>query len=59
MCIRDRCRLHGADDAALPLYARVLALQPKHLHALEGRDDALSALLRQARTALALSLIHI
>jgi hypothetical protein len=45
-------RLHGAADAALPLYARVLALQPKHLHALEGRDDALSALLRQARTAL-------
>lgn len=46
-------RLHGTDDAALPLYARILALQPGHQRALEGRDDAVSLLLRDARAALA------
>lgn len=50
---RTAGRLDGADDAALPLYARILALQPRHPQALEGRDDALSTLLQQARTALA------
>lgn len=41
-------RLDGAPDAALPLYQRVLALQPARLEALEGREDALSDLLQQA-----------
>lgn len=48
----DRARqaghLHGSDDAALPLYRRILDLQPKHLRALEGREDALSDWLRLA-----------
>ncbi|MBW8850784.1 MAG: hypothetical protein JF600_08390 [Xanthomonadales bacterium] len=46
-------RLHGGDDAALPRYARILALQPRHRQALEGRDDALSTLLQQAQAKLA------
>jgi hypothetical protein len=41
-------RLWGGDDAALPLYQRVLALQPTRLEALEGREDALSDLLQDA-----------
>lgn len=46
-------RLDGDDSAALPLYRRVLALQPNRTEALEGREDALSDLLQQARQALA------
>jgi len=42
-------RLEGDEDAALPLYARVLELQPGRAEALRGREDALSALLEQAR----------
>ncbi len=42
-------RLDGAADAALPLYRRVLDLQPQHLRALEGREDALGVLLQRAR----------
>lgn len=45
-------RLDGVDDAALPLYRRVLALQPQRVEALEGREDALADLLQQARRAL-------
>ena len=45
-------RLDGAPDAALPLYLRVLELQPQRNDALEGRDDTLADLLRQARQAL-------
>ncbi|WP_428480755.1 hypothetical protein [Pseudoxanthomonas mexicana] len=41
-------RLVGGPDAALPLYQRVLALQPTRLEALEGREDALSDLLQEA-----------
>ncbi len=44
-------RLDGGTDAALPLYRRILELQPRHLRALEGRDDAVSTLLQQARAA--------
>lgn len=44
--------LQGDDDAALPLYARVLELQPDRADALRGREDALSALLEQARNDL-------
>jgi tetratricopeptide (TPR) repeat protein len=45
-------RLTGSGDAALPLYHRVLALQPSLTAALEGREDALSDLLAQARALL-------
>ncbi|RYZ70060.1 MAG: hypothetical protein EOP91_14285 [Lysobacteraceae bacterium] len=43
----------GDVDTALSLYQRVLALQPTHTAALEGREDALSDLLQQAGQALA------
>ena len=42
-------RASGELEAALPLYQRVLALQPTHTAALEGREDALSDLLQQSR----------
>ena len=42
----------GKLEMALPLYQRVLALQPTHTAALEGREDALSELLQQARQAI-------
>ncbi len=45
-------RLEGAADAALPLYRRILELQPAHLAALEGREDALATRLQQAREAI-------
>ena len=48
----DAGRLHGADDAALPLYRRILRLDPDHLQALRGRDDAIGELLQQARASL-------
>jgi len=44
----EKGNLVGNDDAALPLYQRVLALQPTRLDALEGREDALSDLLQEA-----------
>ncbi|WP_265309162.1 hypothetical protein [Stenotrophomonas sp. SRS1] len=44
-------RLDGSPDSALPLFQQVLALMPNQLRALEGREDALSDLLQQARTA--------
>ena len=43
--------LDDGPDAALPLYERVLVLQPDRVEALEGREDALADLLQQARTA--------
>lgn len=45
-------RLDGAADAALPLYAKVLSLQPERTDAIEGREDALADLLQQARSLL-------
>lgn len=45
-------QLVGDDRAALPLYRRVLALQPNRTEALEGREDALSSLLQRAWTAM-------
>ena len=45
-------RLDGATDAALPLYAKVLALQPERTDAIEGREDALADLLQRARNLL-------
>jgi len=46
-------RLDGSDDSALPLFQQVLARAPNQLRALEGREDALSDLLQQARAAAA------
>lgn len=45
-------RLDGAPDAALPLYAKILALQPERIEAIEGREDALADLLQLARAEL-------
>ncbi|WP_256776875.1 MULTISPECIES: hypothetical protein [unclassified Stenotrophomonas] len=44
-------RLDGDLDSALPLFQQVLAVAPNQLRALEGREDALSDLLQQARDA--------
>jgi hypothetical protein len=46
---RAEGRLDGNENAALPLYQRVLDLQPRRTEALEGREDTLSDLLQQAR----------
>ena len=45
-------KFDGAPDAALPLYAKVLALQPERTDAIEGREDALADLLQDARALL-------
>lgn len=45
--------LDGGDNAALPLYQRVLALEPNRTEALEGREDTLADLLQQAQVSLA------
>lgn len=42
-------RLDDGPDSALPLYQQVLAIQPDRMQALEGREDALSDLLLQAK----------
>jgi tetratricopeptide (TPR) repeat protein len=49
---RKAHRLEGSEDAALPLYRRVLSLEPDRIEALEGREDALAELLQQAHQAL-------
>ncbi|MET0893419.1 MAG: hypothetical protein ABWY01_07625 [Pseudoxanthomonas sp.] len=49
----EAARAAGQLDIALPMYQRVLALQPTHTAALEGREDALSELLQLARRAIA------
>lgn len=46
-------RLQDGVDAALPLYQRVLALQPRNRRAIEGREDALSDLLQPVPSLLA------
>ena len=46
-------RLDDGPDAALPLYQQVLQARPRDQRALEGREDALSDLLRPATAALA------
>lgn len=48
----EQGRLYAEADAALPLYSRILRLDPEHLQALRGRDDAVAELLQQARAAL-------
>lgn len=49
---RKAGRLDGGEDAALPLYQRVLALEPNRTEALEGREDTLADLLQEARASL-------
>lgn len=44
--------LNAGAQSALPLYRRVLALQPENDTALKGREDALGELLQQARAQL-------
>jgi hypothetical protein len=44
--------LDDGEQSALPLYRRVLQLQPANNVALEGREDALSDLLQQAQAKL-------
>ncbi|MCD9086252.1 hypothetical protein [Stenotrophomonas sp. SY1] len=46
-------RLDDGPDSALPLYQRVLALQPDRMRALAGRDEVLSDLLAQANDEIA------
>lgn len=48
---RSEGKLEGS-DGALPLYQRVLELEPNRTEALEGREDTLSDLLQQARKRL-------
>lgn len=45
-------KLDEGADSALPLYQRVLALQPARTEALEGREDALADLLQRARAGI-------
>ncbi len=49
---RDAGRLDQDKASALPLYQRVLAMQPRNQHAVEGREDALTDLLLPAQAAL-------
>ncbi len=49
---REAGRLDQDEASALPLYQRVLAVQPRNQHAVEGREDALTDLLQPARAAL-------
>ncbi|MEF3083889.1 hypothetical protein V3391_16860 [Luteimonas sp. SMYT11W] len=44
--------LDAGEQSALPLYRRVLALQPDNADALRGREDALASLLEDARRRL-------
>lgn len=41
--------LHGAPDAALPLYARILEFEPGDAQVLRAREDAIAEVLQQAR----------
>ena len=47
-----RGALDGAPTSALPLYRRILVLDPANADALRGRDEALATVLEQARAAL-------
>ncbi|MEO6102744.1 MAG: hypothetical protein ABIP44_03780, partial [Pseudoxanthomonas sp.] len=53
MAAAAAAQAEGNLEVALPLYQRVLALQPTQTLALEGREDALSEWLQQAKQALA------
>lgn len=53
MAAHGQDRLDGDGETALPLYQKVLSLQPNLTAALEGREDALSDLLQQASGLLA------
>ncbi|NZA28514.1 hypothetical protein H0E84_19245 [Luteimonas sp. SJ-92] len=45
-------RLHGGADTALPLYRRILQLDPGNADVLRAREDAIAELLQQARAGL-------
>ncbi|WP_149195580.1 hypothetical protein [Luteimonas suaedae] len=45
-------RLHGAEDAALPQYRRILQLDPGNDDVLRAREDAIGQLLQDARAGL-------
>ncbi len=49
---REAGRLDGDEEAALPIYGRVLSLEPNHTRALEGREDILSDLLQSSAQAM-------
>lgn len=49
---RTAGRLDQDEASALSLYQRVLVLQPRNQHAVEGREDALTDLLQPAQAAL-------
>ena len=49
---RDAGRLDQDEGSALPLYQRVLSVQPRNQRAVEGREDALTDLLLPAQAAL-------
>ena len=49
---REAGRIDQDEASALPLYQRVLALEPRNQHAVEGREDALTDLLLPAQAAL-------
>lgn len=49
---RDAGQLDQDKASALPLYQRVLGLEPRNQHAVEGREDALTDLLQPAQAAL-------
>ncbi|MCL1634500.1 hypothetical protein M2650_07625 [Luteimonas sp. SX5] len=49
---REAGKLDEGPDSALPLYQRVLALQPARTEALEAREDTLADLLQQAKAAM-------
>lgn len=55
---RQQGRLVGTTDAALPLYQRILTLQPDLMAALEGREDALSDLLQPLDALLGRAQLH-
>jgi tetratricopeptide (TPR) repeat protein len=49
---REAGRRSGNEEAALPLYQRVLSLQPENTEALEAREDLLAGVLARARNKL-------
>ena len=52
LAARQAGKLDDGPDSALPLYQRVLALEPSRTQALEGREDALADLLQRAKASL-------
>ena len=55
---RDAGWLDQNEESALPLYQRVLSVQPRNQRAVEGREDALTDLLLPAQAALERGDVH-